>query len=144
MNIHIEINDAEITIKGSASDALKLQQALLAASRQAQKLTLLKNGREFYVPTKNVLFFESVDGKTWVHTAKNIYEVRLKLYELEQLLPSNFARASKSVIVNTTRIWSIQKNLAGPSVIRFGQSEKRVSVSRGFYKSLTASMNTTV
>ena len=146
MKIRIDIDEKltepEIAVRGCSDDVAKLQTAILAATRTAQKLTLLRDGREFFVPAANVLFFESVDGKTWVHTAKNIYEIRMRLYELEQILPPSFARASKSAILNTAKIWSIRRNLAGPSIVQFRESSKQISLSRSFYKSLIERLNT--
>jgi len=140
MKIRIDIDEnlrePEIAIAGRGEDVAKLQTAILAAARQQQKLGLLRDGREYFVPTANILFFESVDGKTWAHTAKNIYWIRTRLYELEQILPPSFARCSKSAILNTAQVWSIRRNLAGPSVVQFRGSDKQISLSRSFYKPL--------
>ena len=145
MKIHLDIDDslpgAEITLRGSAEDVAKLQNAILTATRQTQKLTLSRDGRDYFVSATNVLFFESVDGKTWAHTAGEIYEIHARLYELEQILPPSFARVSKSSLANTTQIWSIQKNLAGPSVVKFRGSQKQISLSRSFYKPLIERLN---
>jgi len=140
MKIRIDIDEnlaePEIAIAGKSADVLKLQTAILAAAKTQQKLSLLRDGREFFVPTVNVLYFESVDGKTWAHTAKNIYEIRSRLYELEQILPPSFTRCSKSAILNTAQIWSIRRNLAGPSIVQFRETPKQISLSRSFYKPL--------
>jgi DNA-binding LytR/AlgR family response regulator len=145
MKIRIELDEnlaePEIAIRGRTDDIAKLQTAILASVKHGTKLQLLRDGRDYFVPAANVLFFESVDGKTWAHTAKNIYEIRSRLYELEQILPPYFSRISKSSLANTREIWSIRKNLAGPSIVKFRSSEKQVSLSRSFYKSLTERLN---
>ena len=145
MKIRIDIDEnlrePEVVLRGSADDVAKLQNAILAVSRTQQKLNLVRDGRDFFVPTANLLFFESVDGKTWAHTAQNIYETRARLYELEQILPPFFARCSKSAILNTRQVWSIRRNLAGPSVVNFRGSNKQISLSRSFYKSLIERIN---
>ena len=145
MKIRLDIDDKldepEIAIRGRSSDVAKLQNAVLTAARTAQKLTLLRDGRDYFVPTTSVLFFESVDGKTWVHTAAHIYEIRARLCELEQTLPPTFARVSKSAILNTALAWSIRRNLAGPSTVRFRGSHKQISLSRSFYRSLMERLN---
>jgi len=145
MNIRIDIDEnlaePEIEIHGRSIDVAKLQNAILTDLRSQQKLALLRDGREYFVASSNVLFFESVDGKTWAHTAKNIYQTSSRLYELEQILPPSFARCSKSAILNTTQIWSIRRNLAGPSVVQFRGSIKQISLSRSFYKSLIERLN---
>jgi DNA-binding LytR/AlgR family response regulator len=61
----------------------------------------------------------------------------MKLYELEQALPRSFLRVSKSAILNTAKIYSIAKNLAGPSVVGFRGSHKQISVSRRYFPLLT-------
>ena len=141
LDIDENLSEPEITIRGKSDDIAKLQTTILSVSRRTQKLTLSRDGRDYFIPSANLLFFESVDGKTWAHTAKNIYEVHMRLYELEQILPPNFARISKSAILNTAQIWSIRRNLAGPSIVRFRDSQKQVSLSRSFYKSLIERMN---
>ena len=141
IDIDENLREPEIAIRGASADVVKLQGAILAAAHDSQKLTLRRDGREYFVPAANVLFFESVDGKTWAHTAKNIYLASARLYELERILPPSFARASKSAILNTARIWSIRRNLAGPSVVRFRGSVKQVSLSRSFYKPLIERLN---
>ena len=44
-----------------------------------------------------------------VHTRDDIYQTRYKLYELEELLPGQFMRVSKSAILNTSHVYSITK-----------------------------------
>lgn len=145
MKIRIDINEnlaePEIAITGRSDDVIKLQNAILIAARNQQKLTLIRDGRDFFMPSANILFFESVDNKTWAHTAKNIYEIRARLYELEQILPPSFTRISKSALANTAQIWSIRRNLAGPSIMQFRGCDKRISLSRSFYKSLIERLN---
>jgi len=140
MKIRIDIDEnlrePEIVIRGRADDVAKLQNAVLTAAKSAQNLALIRDGRDYYLPAESILFFEAVDGKTWAHTAKNIYEIKQKLYELENILPSSFARISKSAIIGTKYILSISHNLAGPSLVRFRGSVKQINVSRGYYKNL--------
>ena len=145
MKIRIDLDEnlrePEIAIRGSSGDVARLQDAILHISREQQKLNLLRDGREYFVPAASILFFESVDGKTWAHTANHIYLARSRIYELEQILPAYFARISKSSLANTAQIWSIQRNLAGSSVVKFRGSQKQISLSRSFYKSLIERMN---
>ena len=59
-----------------------------------------------------------------------------KLYELEEILPRKFVRISKSSIVNSDKIYSIQKNLTASSLIEFKNTHKQIYVSRSYYKLL--------
>ena len=138
MKVHIDIDESLeeplITIRGSRESIENIQSILEAHDNE--KLVLFKEEREFLISPKDILFFESVDSRTWAHTADGIYSVRQKLYELEEILPPDLVRASKSVIINTNHILSIKRNLTGPSQVQFQGSDKQTSISRGFYKLL--------
>ena len=45
-------------------------------------------------------------------------------------------RISKSAIVNMNKVYSITKNIAASSTVEFGDSHKKVYVSRNYYKAL--------
>lgn len=54
---------------------------------------------------KDVLYFESVDSKVFAYLDEGVYEIRKKLYELEeQYACTDFMRISKSSIVNVAKI----------------------------------------
>ena len=58
-----------------------------------------------FVELSEVLYFESVDNRTFLYTAEAVLEIKHKLYELEELLPSeDFFRGSKSQIININQI----------------------------------------
>ncbi|WP_462344487.1 LytTR family DNA-binding domain-containing protein, partial [Streptococcus pneumoniae] len=71
----------------------------------------------------------------YAHNQKEAYEVRLKLYELESILPRYFNRVSKSTIANIRQIYSVDKSFSGTGTISFYQTHKEVHVSR-HYQSL--------
>jgi DNA-binding LytR/AlgR family response regulator len=142
MKIRIEtddnVNEPEVVIRcrDIDSEAIKVQAAILDALRGDRKLTLIKGDKEYYLPPENILFFEAVDGKTFAHTPNGVYEAKQRLYELEDLLPSSFVRAGKSVIIGTKYILAITRNLTGPSTVQFRGSHKQINVSRGYFKQL--------
>ncbi len=76
-----------------------------------------------------------------LHTTKDIYKTRQKLYELEELLPRDFIRVSKSTIVNTLKISAIKKNITGASEISFLSSTKKAFASRNYIKALIEIMD---
>ena len=54
---------------------------------------------------KDIFYFETVDNKTFVYSATEVYQTNLKLYELEvRLTNSYFIRTSKSLILNILKI----------------------------------------
>lgn len=57
---------------------------------------------------KDIYYFEAVDNKVFACCEKQVYEVRLKLYEIEESLShGDFIRISKSVVVNLNKIKSV-------------------------------------
>ena len=53
----------------------------------------------------DIFYFEATDNKVFAYGQKNVYEVKEKLYQLEeQLVSFPFMRASKSMILNLDKI----------------------------------------
>lgn len=99
-------------------------------------LTFFKDGAEYFFPIDNILFFETGDRSVDAHTVSDIFQIKYKLYELEELLPRTFIRVSKSTILNTSRIYSIDKNITSSSVVSFEGTHKQIYVSRSYFKAL--------
>lgn len=76
------------------------------------KLTARLDDKTFLINPSDVLYFESVDDRTFLYTADNVYEVKHRLYELEEILSDrDFIRISKSQIVNINCIKSLAPEL---------------------------------
>ena len=54
-------------------------------SRQGQ-LSALQDGKRYEVPVADLFYAESVDDRVFLYTAADSYEIRMKLYDLEDLL----------------------------------------------------------
>lgn len=146
MKIKIEIDEnlteEEIVIRGSAltEEMTAVQRAVADVLARKQTLTFYKNETEYYIPLNEILFFETEDGGISAHTSADVYTVKYKLYELEQVLPRNFIRVSKSTILNASKVYSVERNLTASSIVQFAGSHKQVYVSRYYYKSLKISL----
>lgn len=69
------------------------------------KLTAKLNRQTVFVELSEVLYFESVDNRTFLYTSDAVMELKYRLYELESILPpEDFFRISKAQIVNINRI----------------------------------------
>ena len=115
MKLRIEIDsnleETEIVIKAAAlTDEIADLQRLLQESK-SPRLIFYKGTGEYYLDLSEILFFETEGNKIYAHTQKDAYEVRLKLYELESILPRYFSRVSKSTIANIRQIYSVDKSL---------------------------------
>lgn len=147
MKIHIEVDgdllEDEVIIRcGRVDDTIqKIHQYILEQTNAPAKITFYKDNQEFYFPLGNVLFFETEGERIYAHTPDDAYRIKYRLYELEELLPKDFVRASKSAIVNTKKIYSVTRNLTASSLVKFAGSHKQVYVSRYYYNSLRARLN---
>ena len=77
-------------------NGLKLKKEKLAV-RQDEKILQIEPG--------DVYYFEAVDNRVFLYSDKNVYETRMKLYELERRFAgTDFFRVSKSVILNLSKV----------------------------------------
>ncbi len=142
MRIRIEVEEnlteEEVVIRCRelTEEVLALQRAVTEKQKEFQSILLTRNKTEYYYPLKDILFFETDGDAILAHTKTESFQTELKLYALEEILPRNFMRISKSTIVNLDYIYSITRNLTASSEIRLAGSHKVVYVSRNYYKLL--------
>ena len=104
---------------------------IAAISNLDKKLTGTKDGRTFVLDPDCILYFESVDKKTFAYAESEVYEISLRLYELEGRLSRDFFRASKSAIINISKIKSIMPDFGGRIEVTLVNGE-RLIVSRQY------------
>ena len=142
MKVRIEIDgncaEEEIIIRCSeiSEEVQRVQKLISSNLSVSPQLTLYKDTQEFYIPLRQILFFEASGESVYAHTPDEAFRAKRRLYELEDILPNFFARISKSTIVNTLHIMSVSRNVASSSLIQFHKSHKQVYVSRYYYKQL--------
>ena len=108
---------------------------------QSDSLLLTSGDLQYFVPIKDIVFCESFDGHTVCHTKDKVLRSSYKLFELEKILSPSFCRASKSTLINCREVYSVRKNLAGPSEISFRSTPKKAYLSRNYYKMFMEKMN---
>ncbi len=113
---------------------------LLGTGKKGVTPSFFKGEEQYYFSLSEVLFFETEGEIVYAHTAKDSYETRTRLYELEKILPSYFVRISKSTIVSTLHIFSIQKGLTRVGHVTFRGSYKEAYVSRMYANLLKEKM----
>ena len=147
MKIRIELDDGlyeiEVVIRAGqlSAELEQIQQALSQVNRP--QLVFYKGNREYFLDLTDILFFETDGSRVFGHSRDNAYEVKFKLYELEDCLPPYFCRISKSSIVNTRSIYSLEKSFSGTSIIRFYDTVKQIHVSRHYYQLLKEKLRET-
>lgn len=86
--------------------------------------------------TKDIFYFDSVDDKVFAYTKDKNYEIKMKLYEIEEDYSfSSFIRVSKNTILNIKKIEHLSPEFNGRFIAKLVNSEK-VMISRGYVPSL--------
>ena len=97
-----------------------------------KKITGSLGGRTFILNVSDIMYVETVDRKTFIYTAKQVYETPLKLYELEELLTGeDFIRITKSCVLNFSKVKSLRMDFGGRMICTLENGEK-VTVSRQY------------
>ena len=84
------------------------------------------------VPPSDVFYIETVNGRTFLYGKQDVYEVKQKLYELEENLgASDFLRISKSTLLNLSKIKTLVPALSGrlEAVLK---NDEKVIISRQY------------
>lgn len=72
------------------------------------------NKESYILNPVDIYYIETIDNKVFAYTNDRVYELNYKLYILEKILPNKyFFRASKSMIINISKIISIKSLLNG-------------------------------
>ena len=133
MKVRIELDpsmdEPEILIRAPrlTQELAQLQESIL--KQKLVPLAFYKDRSEYFLDLANILFFETDGEKIYGHTKDEAYEVKQKLYELEDLLPIAFCRIS------------LEKSFSGTSTVNFYQTHKQVHVSRRYYQVLKERLN---
>ncbi len=125
-----------IKCKEYTEEVKQIERLISNIIRGSGELKLYLLNTEYYIPISQIQFFETSGNKVAAHTDGNMYYTELKLFELEQLMPTAFVRVSKSAIVNTRAVASITRALTGGGEIEFKNGNKKLYFSRNYYKIL--------
>lgn len=142
MKVRIEV-DEEITedevvlrCRNLTDEIVRMQKLITGEAVKAQSITVYRDNTDYFLPLDKILFFETEGNDINVHTADDIYKMKSRLYELEEMLPGHFMRVSKSTILNIRCIRGINRNLSSSSIVELWGTHKQVYVSRYYYKPL--------
>ena len=100
--------------------------------QQGEKLSLYEEGILHRISPGEVLYFESVDQKVFAYGSSWVYETKLRLYELEEILPPRgFMRVTKSSILNIDQVESFAAVMGSRLEARLTNGEK-IMISRQY------------
>ncbi len=116
--------ETEVTINCPRVDEDVLRLVAMLRIHQKKVVGTLE-GESHLLDTKEILYIDTADKHTFLHTEKQVYESTLRLYELEEgLRDLDFLRISRSAIVNFRRIRSIRPELGGRLLVTVDSGEQ--------------------
>ena len=106
---------------------------ILAFLKHSRKRLLGYSGSiQVVIDISQILYIESVDGRTFAYTAEDVLRLEYSLAQLEQLLNSiNFFRCSKSMILNIDKVTAL-KSLASNRIDATMCNGEHILISRTY------------
>ena len=121
----------EIIVRLASLDERMLKLIYSLRSEQ-EKLTGYLEERIVKLKYKDIYYFEAVENRVFAYTQNGVYEVKKKLYELEETYAhTDFLRISKSCIVNVAKIAYLRPTLNGRFEAHLKNQEK-IIISRQY------------
>ena len=129
-------NEEDAVIVRCASPDQRLISMLLSFQTAKTELTGYLNDKIVRLNYQDVYYFEANENRVFAYCHSEVYEVKYKLYELEELFTHlDFIRCSKSMIVNMEKIEYLSPLFSGKLEAHLKNNEK-VVISRQYVRSL--------
>ena len=111
IDITSEVKDTEILI--SCNQLTPEIEKIIATLRILnQQLLVVRDDETHILDVDRIIYVEAVERKTFVYTRDQVYESKLKLYEIEErLMDCGFFRVSKSCLVHLRYIKSLKNDI---------------------------------
>ena len=100
-------------------------------------LSCQKDDKIYQVQCREIYYIESLMEVQYIHMKDEIYCTRRRLYELERIIPPEFVRASKSVLLNMAKV-NQYKPIAGGIMMAEFENGDGTYISRKYLKGLRA------
>ena len=135
MNIKINTNISEefsdITININAPKITEEIENLISQisniSNVPNKLIGYINNEIYFIDVNDIICFFSKDKSVFARTKNNIYKIKYKLYELDEILKSrDFIRISNSCVVNISQIECFDTSIIGTITVKMKDKTKEV------------------
>jgi DNA-binding LytR/AlgR family response regulator len=124
-------SEPEIIVRSNEKDD-SLMKLIYSINSPAKKLIGTADLRMHILDPKDIFYFESVDNKVFMYCKDKVFESKLKLYEIEEEYDNlGFFRASKSIILNISKIESVKTVFYGRFEALLQNGEK-VLISRQY------------
>lgn len=129
------LNEVEVMIKYSEEneEVKAIKQALTYFDLQ---LTCKKEDTYYKIHSKDIYYIDALGHKVFVYTKNDIFDIDLKLYQLEEIFTKTpLIRVSKNTIVNTKKIRSFKSHINGKMEARL-VNDDHIIISRMYVSKL--------
>lgn len=128
---HPKIEEIEVVIKCPFKNE-QTTNIMKTLTYLNKTITAKKDDRNFALQPDKIYYFDSIDNNVFAYTKVDVFDVPLKLYQLEELLENTpFIRVSKNCILNTQKIRSFSTSINGRMEATLLNKEK-VIISRKY------------
>ena len=113
ITINVDENVSETEVAINCRELTPDIEGIIATLRiMNQQLLVCKDEESYLLDVTKIAYIEAMERKTFVYTADEVYESKLKLYEMEERLCRNgFFRISKSCLVHLRYIQSLKNDV---------------------------------
>lgn len=102
--------------------------------RKSQIIGYSENKEVYQIELDQILYFEAVGELVFAYTKTQMYEIKMRLYQIEEVTKQNMIlRVSKSFLVNIRKIKSVRPALNGRFIATMINGEE-VLISRQYAK----------
>ena len=131
ININADVKDTDVVINCNQLSP-EIERILATLRILNQQLMVTKENETYILDVSEIIYVEAIERKTFVYTQNEIYESKLKLYEMEEkLIQCGFFRVSKSCLVQLKYIKSLKNDV--DRIIRLTlKSGEQIMVSRQY------------
>lgn len=137
--VHEKYKEPEIVICGAEKNRELTELRKMIADAVDEKMTVYEEGAAVRILQNTVIRFYAQKKRVFAQTEDKTYLVRLKLYELEELLKRHFIRISNSEIVNARKILRMDTSMAG-TIHVYLQADVETYVSRRYISRIRQSL----
>ena len=128
---YISQGEIEVILRCHSPSA-EMDQLIRFLESQNRKLIGSKDGIRRILEPSQILYVESVEGKTFAYTESDVLALEHSLAQLEQLLGTiNFFRCSKSMIINIDKVREL-RSLASNRIEATMCNGERIIISRTY------------
>ena len=128
---HISQGENEVILRCHSPSA-EMEQLIRFLEFQNRKIIGSKDGIRIVLAPFQILYVESMEGRTFAYTESEVIQMEYSLAQLEQMLGTiNFFRCSKSMILNIDKVREL-RSLASNRIEATMCNGERIMISRTY------------